>query len=203
MNARVEVHWVAPGAPLPVLPAEGVSVIGITGQPDRETARLGIRTALRTALAAHWAVDEDMVELQSPPGEAPWALVRLAGAPRRIPLAISHDGDVSVGAFAAGNAVGIDISQVVPVPDWEAVARDYLGLEVVRALGALPAVERDAAFARAWSGHEARLKYFGLQLEEWSAERAAGLLDCRCVDLAVPAGYVGFITLALTTGLAS
>ena len=193
MSARVEVHWV--GAVAPALPAEGVTVIGITGQPDRETARLGIRAALRMVLAAHWAVGEDMVELQSPPGAAPSALVRLAGAPRRIPLAISHDGDVSVGAFAAGNAVGIDISQVVAVPDWEAVARDYLGPAVVQALAALPAVERDAAFARAWSGHEARLKYFGLQLEEWSAERAAGLLECRCLELDVPAGYVGFLAL--------
>lgn len=194
MNARVEVHWA--GAAAPAMSTAGVTVIGLAGQPDRETARRGIRAALRSALAAHWAVGEDMVELASPPGEAPWALVRLAGAPRRIPLAISHDGDLSVGAFAAGNAVGIDISQVVPVPDWEAVARDYLGPDTVRALAALPPAERDAAFARAWSEHEARLKYFGLQLDEWRAEQAAGLRDCRCLELAVPDGYVGFLALA-------
>ena len=194
MSARVQVHWV--GAAAPALPAEGVTVIGIADQPDRETARGTIRAALRTALAAHWALDEDMVELQSPPGEAPWALVRLAGAPRRVPLAISHDGDLSVGAFAAGNAVGIDVSQVVPVPDWEAVARDYLGPDTVQALGALTPAQRDAAFARAWSEHEARLKYVGQQLDEWSAEQAAGLRGCRCLELAVPDGYVGFLALA-------
>ena len=194
MNARVQVHWV--GAAAPALPAEGVTVIGIADQPDRETARGTIRAALRTALAAHWALDEDMVELQSPPGAAPWALVRLAGAPRRIPLAISHDGALSVGAFAAGNAVGIDISQVVPMPDWEAVARDYLGPDVVRALRAVPVAQRDAAFALAWSEHEARLKYFGLQLDEWREEPAAGLRDCRCLALALPDGYVGCLALA-------
>jgi len=194
MSARVEVHWV--GAAAPALPAEGVTVVGITGQPDRETARRAIRAALRTALASHWAVGEEMVELQSPQGAAPSALVRLAGAPRRIPLAISHDGALSVSAFAAGNAVGIDISQVVPVPDWEAVARDYLGPDVAQALAALPSAPRDAAFAHAWSEHEARLKYFGLQLEEWSMEHAARLRDCRCLELAVPDGYVGFLALA-------
>lgn len=194
MNTRIDVHWV--DAAVPALPAEGVTVIGIDGQSDRDTARQAIRAALRTALAAHWAVDEDMVELQSPPGEAPSALVRLAGAPRRIPLAISHDGALSVGAFAAGNAVGIDISQVVPVPDWEAVARDYLGPDAVEALAALRPAQRDAAFARAWSAHEARLKYFGLQLEEWNTEHAARLRDCRCLELAVPDGYVGFLALA-------
>jgi 4'-phosphopantetheinyl transferase len=194
MNARVQVHWVDAAAP--ALPAEGVTVIGIAGRPDRETARSTIRAALRKALAAHWALGEDMVELHSPPGEAPWALVRLAGAPRRIPLAISHDGALSVGAFAAGNAVGIDISHVVPMPDWEAVARDYLGPDVVRGLGAVPLAQRDAAFARAWSEHEARLKYFGLQLDEWREETAAGLRHCRCLALAVPDGYVGFLALA-------
>lgn len=194
MSARIAVHWV--GSAAPALPAEGVTVIGIDGQPDRETARSTIRAALRTALAAHWAVAEDMVELASPPGEAPWALVRLAGAPRRIPLAISHDGTLSLGAFAAGNAVGIDVSQIVPVPDWEAVARDYLGPEVVQALAALPAAQRDAAFARAWSGYEARSKYFGLALEEWSEARAALLRDCRCLALAMPDGYVGCLALA-------
>lgn len=194
MNTRLDVHWV--GATAPALPAEGVTVIGMTDQPDRETARLAIRAALRKALAAHWAVGEDMVELQSPQGAAPSALVRLAGAPRRIPLAISHDGALSVAAFAAGNAVGIDVSQVVPVPDWEAVARDYLGPDVAQALAALPLAQRDTAFARAWSEHEARLKYFGLQLEEWRTEHAARLGACRCLALAVPDGYVGCLALA-------
>lgn len=175
----------------------GVRVIGVPGQPDRETARLRIRAALATALAAHCGIDPKRIGLHSPEGAAPWATAALDGGERRIALAISHDGDISVAAFRAdGSAVGIDVSQVVPVPDWEPVARDYLGPVVAAQLGALPAPARDAAFAHAWSEHEARLKCLGLQLDEWRAERAAALQACRCFPLALPDGYVGYLALA-------
>lgn len=197
MNTPIDVHWMAPGAPFTPPPAaEGVTVVGVRGQPERDTARRTVRAALRTALAAHWAVAEDLVELHSPSGDAPWALLRLAGAPRRVPLAISHDGDLSVAAFAAGNAVGVDVSQIVPVPDWEAVARDYLGPAVAQALAGVPGAARDAAFARAWSEQEARSKYFGLPLEEWSAERDARLAGCAVRPLLLPEAYAGFVALA-------
>ena len=196
MKTPVDVHWMAPGVALSPLPAEGVTVVGVRGQLERDAARRTIRAVLRTALAAHWAVPEDLVELHSPPASAPWALVRLAGAPRRVPLAISHDGDLSLAVFAAGNAIGIDVSQVVPVPDWEGVARDYLGPAVAQALAAVPDAARDAAFAHAWSEQEARSKYFGLPLEEWSVQRDARLAACEVRPLVLPDGYAGFVALA-------
>lgn len=196
MKTPVDVHWMAPGAPFAPAAAEGATVVGVRGQRERDTARRTIRAVLRTALAAHWAVAEDLIELHSPPGDAPWALVRLAGAPRRVPLAISHDGELSVAAFAAGNAVGVDVSQIVPVPDWDAVARDYLGPAVAQALAAVPDGARDAAFAQAWSTQEARSKYFGLALEEWHAEREARLAGCAVLPLGLPEGFVGYLALA-------
>jgi 4'-phosphopantetheinyl transferase len=112
-----------------------------------------------------------------------------------VALAISHDGDLSVAAFAATGAVGIDVSRIVPVPDWEAVARDYLGPEAVAALAALPDHARDAAFAHAWSEHEARLKCLGLQLEEWRPDLVPALQACRCLPLALPDAYAGCLAL--------
>jgi hypothetical protein len=58
---------------------------------------------------------------------------------------------------------------------YSAVARDYLGPEAARKLAARSEGERDAAFAHAWSEHEARLKCLGLQLAEWCDERAVAL----------------------------
>ncbi|WP_323143615.1 4'-phosphopantetheinyl transferase superfamily protein [Massilia phyllosphaerae] len=194
MDEPVTVAW--PGDPVLEGPG-GVRVIGVPGQPDRETARLRIRAALATALAAHCGIDPDRIGLHSPEGAAPWATAALDGGERRIALAISHDGDISVAVFRAdGSAVGIDVSQVVPVPDWEPVARDYLGPAVTAQLAGLPAAVRDAAFAQAWSEHEARLKCLGLQLDEWRAERAPALQACRCFPLALQAGYVGYLALA-------
>lgn len=194
MDAPVTVAW--PGDPVLEGPG-GVRVIGVPGQPDRETARLRIRAALADALAAHCGIDPGRIGLHSPEGAAPWAIVILNGAERRIALAISHDGDISVAAFRTdGGAVGIDVSQVVPMPDWEPVARDYLGPAVAAQLAAQPFEVRDAAFAQAWSEHEARLKCLGLQLDEWRAERAPALQACRCFPLALPAGYVGYLAVA-------
>ena len=192
----VSVHWSGDaGFPGP----GGMGVIGVRGQPDRETARLRIRAALVQALAAHCGVDAGRVQLHSPEGLAPWAVLALDGGERRIALAISHDGDMSVAAYALdGGALGIDVTSIVPVPDWEAVARDYLGPVVAQALAALPAGERDAAFARAWSEHEARLKCLGWQLDEWRDERAPMLLACRCRPLSLPDGYVGYLAVAAT-----
>jgi len=87
------------------------------------------------------------------------------------------------------------VMSIVPVPDWESVARDYLGPATARKLAARSDGERDAAFAHAWSEHEARLKCLGLQLAEWCEERVVALQACRCLSLALPDGYVGYVAL--------
>jgi 4'-phosphopantetheinyl transferase len=200
VTAALAVQWCDGGPVLPVAtmqaPPPGVTVIGLRGQTERESARLAIRAALTGALAAQCGVAPDRVLLHAPSGSAPSASVELDGGPRPVALAISHDGDLSVAAFCFAGAVGIDVSLVVPVPDWEAVARDYLGPAAVGTLAALPADARDAAFAQAWSEHEARLKSLGLQLEEWRAELAPLLAACTCLPLALPAGYAGYLALA-------
>jgi 4'-phosphopantetheinyl transferase len=165
------------------------------GQSDREAARLRLRAVLTTALATHFGIDAGRIALHSPQGIAPWAVVALDAGDQRIALSISHDGDISVAAYSFSGAVGIDVMSIVPVPDWESVARDYLGPEAVRKLAARPEGERDAAFAHAWSEYEARLKCRGLQLSEWCDERAVALQACRCFPLALPEGYVGYVAL--------
>jgi len=197
MMAALPVCWWTAAAGFSPVLAGGVhpTVIGLRGQVEREAARRDIRAVLAAALAAQCGVDAGRVQLHSPPGVAPWAVVVEDDGPRRVPLAISHDGALSVAAFSLAGTVGIDVSQVVPVPDWEAVARDYLAPAAVQMLAALPAAGRDAAFARAWSEHEARLKCLGLELDEWRAEREPVLLACACLSLALPAGYVGSLAL--------
>jgi 4'-phosphopantetheinyl transferase len=79
--------------------------------------------------------------------------------------------------------------------DWEAVARDSLGQEAAAARADLPACGRAEAFARAWSEREARLKYLGRELIEWSADGDAELAGCRCLPLDLPEGYTGLLAL--------
>lgn len=175
-------------------PMDGAAVVGVAGQAGRVAARAAIRAALQAALAQACGVAPDAVVLHAPPGsgEAPYAIV---GGTRRAAAAISHDGELSLAAFRFDGPVGIDAMQVVPVPDWQAVARDYLGPAAAAVLAAVPEGDRDAAFARAWSEREARLKCLGWPLREWDAGDDAALQACTCLPLAVPAGYVA--TLAL------
>jgi 4'-phosphopantetheinyl transferase len=175
-------------APAAVSP---VRIVGVRGMPDRATARRTIRAALLAALAEASGQPASAIQLCGAPGEAPYALL---GDGRRIALSISHDGDLSVAALRLdGGAVGIDLMQVTDVPDWQAVARDYLGPACAAALARVPAPARAPAFARAWSEREARLKCRGLALAEWQACDERLLSACACLSLVLPDGYVGSV----------
>jgi 4'-phosphopantetheinyl transferase len=185
MDPALPVRWWAGGgfadAPAAVSP---VRIVGVRGMPDRATARRTIRVALLAALAEASGQPASAIQLCGVPGEAPYAL--LDG--HRIALSISHDGDLSVAALRLdGGAVGIDLMQLTEVPDWQAVARDYLGPACAARLAGMP------AFARAWSEREARLKCRGLALAEWSACDEPMLAACSCLSLVLPDGYVGSV----------
>lgn len=194
---HVPVRWWADGRftlPAAAFPDTAhVHVVGVRGLPDRATARRTIRAALLAALADALALPAARIRLGGEPGEAPYARIDDG---RTIDLAISHDGDVSVAALRLDGAVGIDVMRVADVPDWHAVAHDYLGPACAAALAGVPAPARAAAFARAWSEREARLKCRGLALAEWRPDLDAELGACRCLPLAVPDGYVATLALA-------
>ena len=165
--------------------ASSVHIVGVRRQPDRATARRTIRAALLAALAEASGIPSSSIRLGGAPGAAPWALLDDS---RRVALSISHDGDLSVAALRLdGGAVGIDVMRVADVPDWQAVARDYLGPAAAATLAGMP------AFARAWSEREARLKCRGLALAEWGACDEALLAACACRSLVLPDGYMGTV----------
>jgi len=168
-----------------------LQIVGVRGQPDRVTARRTIRAALVAALVEASGLPSASIQLCGASGEAPYALLDDG---RRIGLSISHDGDLSVAALRLdGGVVGIDVMQVTDIPDWQAVARDYLGPACAAALADTPGHARAAAFARAWSGHEARLKCRGLALAEWDECDEALLSACACRTLVLPDGYMGSV----------
>ena len=173
----------------------GIAVIGIGGQADRDRAREAIRAAIVDALGQLSGLPPQRIVLHAEPGEAPWALLDAPAGQRRAWLAISHDGELSVAAICLHGAVGIDVTQIMDIPDWQPVARDYLGPEVAARLAALPAPARVPAFARAWTEREARLKCLGRELTEWSAEGDRDVDACRSLSLLLPEGYVGALTL--------
>lgn len=188
----LRVRWFADGVLDAATPDAPLTVVGVRGQADRDTARRTIRVALVAGLSAALGVAVDAIRLCGERGEAPYAMV----GTERIHLAISHDGDISVATWSRGATVGIDVMAVGAFPDWHAVARDYLGPDTAAALAALPSSARPDAYARAWSEREARLKSHGLPMNEWSADNEARVAACACRALLLPDGYVGMLALA-------
>jgi 4'-phosphopantetheinyl transferase len=175
---------------------DGVFVIGIEGDGDRAVARRRIRVALREALAQLTGVAAGDIAIESVPGQAP--SVSFAGVSRdhAVPgIAITHDGTLSLAAINLHGPVGIDLMQVHDIADLNILARDYLGPTVTAHLDEIAPAERAAAFARAWTERETRLKCRGLQLSEWTPESERRTAGCRCIPLVLPAGLVG--TLAI------
>jgi 4'-phosphopantetheinyl transferase len=163
------------------------------GRP-RPARREAIRAAIVDALVQLSGLPPQRIVLHAEPGEAPWALLDAPAGQRRAWLAISHDGELSVAAISLHGAVGIDVTQVMDIPDWQPVARDYLGPDVAAALAALPAPARVHAFARAWTEREARLKCLGRELSEWSADGDRDVAPAAACPV-LPEGYVGALAL--------
>ena len=206
VDGGFETPWpVFAPAPASASSADGLRIVGVRGQGEREAARRAIRVALTAALADATGLPVAGIRIGGSPGEVPFASVSCGSSgERRFGVGISHDGALSVAAFRLdGGPVGIDVMQVTDVPDWEAVARDYLGPDCAAALGRVPAAARADAFARAWSEREARLKCLGMPLTEWDAAETSRLAACACRAIALPTGYVGTVATNAPAGIVS
>jgi 4'-phosphopantetheinyl transferase len=175
--------------PAPV-PQDGLFAILIrtAAMPDaaqRDTARRAIRLAAREALAVVLGLSIADITIASTPGAPPTIL--LAGRASRISCSFSHDANYTVAAFNLQGPIGVDLMQVHDIPDWQAVARDYLGPRIAAALQT--AADKPHAFTQAWTQREAALKCHAQQISEWQAD-----LPGRSIPLALPvAGLLGHI----------
>ncbi len=181
MNTLAVHRW--PG-PTPVL-RNGLFAILIDAELQREAARRQIRLAAREALAAVLGVPAADIRIASSPGARPRIL--LADAECGIGISFSHEDGHALAAVNLHGAIGADIMRVQDIPDWQAVADDYLGPAVSAALQA--ASERPRAFANAWAQREAALKLHAQQLSEWQADLAGVAIPLDLPDSHL-AGYI-------------
>ncbi|MBV7537682.1 4-phosphopantetheinyl transferase [Duganella sp. sic0402] len=166
-------------------PKDGLFAILIsTAGRQREEARRLLRWAAREALAAVLGVPVNDIDIASAPGTPP--CIVLAGRPAGIGLSFTHDDNYSLAAMNLHGPIGADIMRVQDVPDWQAVARDYLGPAIA---ASLLSAASPLAFIQAWTQREAALKCHAQQLSEWQAD-----LPGQSISLLLPAdGLVGNI----------
>ncbi|MBI3285641.1 MAG: 4-phosphopantetheinyl transferase [Burkholderiales bacterium] len=175
--------------------AQRHAVIGIAALPARDLARQQLRLAVAELLSAALACPPQQLRLLSRAGHAAYAQIE----GRKIALSFSHERGLSLAAVNLDGAVGIDLIRKEMPPDWETLARLYLGPAQSAAILRQAPAQQACHFALAWTGLEARLKCCGLELIEWSPQREQALQQklpaCRCRELELPPAYAGTLVL--------
>ncbi|WP_116831215.1 4'-phosphopantetheinyl transferase family protein [Pseudomonas syringae] len=179
-------------APPKPFPRQNVLLVSCVTRPGcaRDEARSHIRACVRTAVEQWLELPSGAITFISAPGAAPRLLIDGLPEPG---FSISHEAGCSLAAINLQGAVGVDLMQIQAVPDWHAVAQDYLGADVATRLSGLPESVRTITFAKAWCRREAFLKLHGLALEEWTA---VGGLQGVGVEVELEEGMVGVVALS-------
>ena len=124
------------------------------------------RQLLREILVDTLGTANDTMAVDFTAGQAPRVNERWQGHP--VAISISYADDRAWVALCPGQRLGLDVCTVASLPDWQTVARLYLGPSTAQQLAALSTDTRDTAFAQAWAELEARGKCLGLGLQEWT-----------------------------------
>ena len=177
--------WLSSGASGRMI--DQVTLVTVAHAPgtSRAAARLAIRTVLCQSIMDVLGVAN--VSVASLPGTAPRLLV--GGKATAIGIAISHTDTFSFAVWHPHAPVGLDVMQVVDVPEWRALTRDYLGPQALKRLDAVAGRDVASSFAREWTAREACLKALGLGIAEWTALPT----ECMLRELSPRPGYVGAI----------
>ena len=132
------------------------------------------RGILRLVLGRYLQVSPaDVVLVQSSTGKP--ALSPAHGSTLRFN--VSHSGDVLILAMANGREVGVDVEEIRPLDDLDALARRFLSPRQYQEVSRLPREERVPAVYELWVAKEAWLKAhgFGLSVDprdlDFSAKR--------------------------------
>jgi 4'-phosphopantetheinyl transferase len=118
------------------------------------------RWALRGVLGRYLDTDPATVELRVAGGGKP----ALAAPGSSLRFNLSHSTGEALIAVAWEREVGVDIEQIRPRGDLLALARRALEPREARAIAAMPAADRPAAFHAAWARREAIAKCLGVGL---------------------------------------
>jgi len=156
--------------------------------PVREVAR----ALLRDILANYLGTRPDHVPLRLEPGQAPSVAASWRGL--GLSVSMSYAGGAALIGLCAGARIGLDLVEIVPMPDWDRVARLYLGPDAALRLARMNRADREKGFVLAWAEMEARSKCLGQGLQEWSPTRQQHLYSAwiQTVAFELPASRTGF-----------
>jgi 4'-phosphopantetheinyl transferase len=144
-------------------PAELARASRFRVEEDRFRFQIG-RAATRCILGAYLALPPENVGIDVDQFGKPRLDASTAPVEQRVHFNVSHSGRWILAAFARSFPVGIDVEQVRAERVTEDLIRHIFSDSERRALQALPAEQRSAAFFNGWTSKEALLKGLGLGL---------------------------------------
>jgi 4'-phosphopantetheinyl transferase len=125
---------------------------------DRQRFIAG-RVLLRTILAGYLRTDAHSLTFSYSKKEKP--SLALEQGDSGITFNVSHSGAIALLAFTRRREIGVDVEQVRPDSDLEAIARRFFSTHEQDQLSALPTEEQGDAFFRCWTRKEAYIKATG------------------------------------------
>ncbi|MEO8716842.1 MAG: 4'-phosphopantetheinyl transferase superfamily protein [Burkholderiales bacterium] len=118
---------------------------------------------LRQLLAARLGTHPRAIELSYGMYGKPFLAARTAAGDWRFNA--SHSGELALFAFCRGHEVGIDVEALEPLPDTDALARQFFSRAELQAYASLAPPDRKLGFFTCWTRKEARLKARGASLQ--------------------------------------
>ena len=155
---------------------------------DQQRFLIG-RGLLRVFVGAQLKLPPERVELNYGPFGKPFARSQISAS--SLQFNVSHSGKLVLLVFHRVHEVGVDVEQMRPGQDWEAVAKRVFPAEEYRRWTLLNPQERFTAFFQIWTRHEAKLKTLGLGFSDESESSQSARLVC--FDLELPDGYQGAV----------
>lgn len=144
-------------------------------QRDRQHF-VAARALLRTILAGYLATDPNGLSFSYSKQEKP--ALSPVHADSGVTFNVSHSGGIALFAFTRRREIGVDVEQLRPDSDCEAIARRFFSTREQSQLAALPAEQKVAAFFRCWTRKEAYIKATGdglsLPLSQFDVSLTAG-----------------------------
>jgi 4'-phosphopantetheinyl transferase len=120
------------------------------------------RGALRTLLGRYLECDPGKVRFRYGVGGRPELASRQSDA--GLSFNVSHSHELTLIAMSRKRRMGIDLERIRPIPELEAIARDFFTATERADWGSLPEDEKLRAFFQGWTRKEAILKAIGVGL---------------------------------------
>lgn len=117
------------------------------------------RAGLRVIIGRYFDLSPEQVAFSYSEYDKP----ALTAVPPHSPFQfnVTHSGGLALLAFCRGEAVGIDVEKIRPLPDAEQIAHRFFSQHENQVFKNVPPAQRSAAFFNCWTRKEAYIKAIG------------------------------------------